>query len=188
MRYLKHKKNQTKKVIYKLIKDTRGMELIQVMSLLAISLVVGGILMTSTNKELGTSVNDLGNSMASTYDFIEFDTEKEGEEYGSSAPKANDAYNLNGLPPEYYAKKDETILVYEHSKNGTIHNLTGEGTNIKFTATEDWNGNDSLKINGKAAHVYSPSSERLEKYRLFSTNAIVTMKIVYNNGIYYCYM
>lgn len=53
------------------------------------------------------------------------------------------------------------IMPYTHTKNGTVHELTGSGNNIKFTATAAFEEGDSVTVNGTVCTAKTISGDAL---------------------------
>lgn len=53
------------------------------------------------------------------------------------------------------------IMPYTHTKNGTVHQLTGSGSNIKFTATAAFAEGDSVAVNGNTCTAKTISGDAL---------------------------
>lgn len=53
------------------------------------------------------------------------------------------------------------IMPYTHTKNGTVHQLTGSGNNIKFTATAAFAEGDSVAVNGNTCTAKTISGDAL---------------------------
>lgn len=179
------------KKLTKSLKDSKGMELIQIMGLMAVALVLAGVLMLSAQGEIGTRMENVGENIASIYDFVKAPEEGEKEDPSiQTVLTAFDSERLGGQLPDYYGKATDSISTYTHLKSGTVHNLTGSGDNIKFLTTADWEANDTLTINGKEARIYDLLGERIEGTALFKTGVIVNMFINYieSEDAYNCYL
>lgn len=53
------------------------------------------------------------------------------------------------------------IMPYTHTKSGTVHQLTGSGNNIKFTATAAFAEGDSVAVNGNTCTAKTISGDAL---------------------------
>lgn len=53
------------------------------------------------------------------------------------------------------------VANYTHTKTGTVHELTGEGENIRFVATAGFAEGDSMTVNGEACTVRTISGDAL---------------------------
>lgn len=53
------------------------------------------------------------------------------------------------------------VANYAHAKNGTVHELTGSGNNIRFVATAGFAEGDSMTVNGEACTARTISGEAL---------------------------
>ena len=54
----------------------------------------------------------------------------------------------------YTAMAEQGISTYTHSKSGTVHSLTGSGSNGKAKITAGFSSGDTFKVNGKAVNAY----------------------------------
>lgn len=62
--------------------------------------------------------------------------------------QAYDSLRLNGKPAGDYATVNSAFNNYSHSKAGNVHYLNGNGENIKFIATADFDKGDTFEVNG----------------------------------------
>ena len=70
-------------------------------------------------------------------------------------------------------KADNGIHIYNHSKSGTVHSLTGSGAVAKFVTSRDWNPGDSLQVNGLPAYPYNQLAENIRSETIFKKNVVV---------------
>ena len=80
---------------------------------------------------------------------------------------------------------DNGVATYLHTKNGTVHNLTGNGVCIRFLATADWEPGDSLQINGVNVDCSNELYDRVEDEVLFRKYAYVFCMT--NNAVTMCF-
>lgn len=65
----------------------------------------------------------------------------------------HEKYNsdMGGIYSEMAATKSNGILnTYTHSKEGTVHSLTGEGAIMRFFTSAPWEAGDTITVNGEA--------------------------------------
>ena len=91
-------------------------------------------------------------------------------EQGPQGPKGDPG---TGGSPE------EIISAYTHTKVGTVHNLTGTGSNIKFLAAADYHEGDTFTVNGTAVTATTPDGCALQD-GVFKTGCWITA--IYGNG------
>ena len=106
------------------------------------------------------------------------ETGSSGDGSGDMAKAVYDADNDGVVDKAKTADKamsaDNGIRTYDHSKSGTVHNLKGEGRNIKFRATARWEPGDTLTINGEVCRCWNMLTERIESEQIFGFDASVT--------------
>lgn len=64
------------------------------------------------------------------------------------------------------------ISKYTHSKSNTVHNLIGEGPNVKFIATAVYNKGDKFSVNGQTMTIVTQNGDTLED-KFFVAGALV---------------
>jgi hypothetical protein len=75
------------------------------------------------------------------------------------------------------------ILEYTHEKNGAVHELTGTGGNIKFTATAGYALGDTFSVNGAACAVRTTDGGEGIENGAFAAGAVVSGFLV--DGVLY---
>ena len=86
---------------------------------------------------------------------------------GDTEPQGPKGDSGTGGSPE------EIISAYTHTKVGTVHNLTGTGSNIKFLAAADYHEGDTFTVNGTAVTATTPDSCALQD-GVFKTGCWIT--------------
>ena len=79
---------------------------------------------------------------------------------------------------------DNGIRTYDHSKSGTVHNLTGSGYMARFVTDADWTPGDTLTVNGKTAHPFNQLAENLRQEVIFKAN-VMMFAFIEDMGTYY---
>lgn len=82
---------------------------------------------------------------------------------------------------------DNGISVYDHEVSGTVHRLTGSGSNAKLNPVADWKPGDTMTINGYPAYPYNQLSENISGEEIFKTHTPVFFFAEFVEDRYNCF-
>ncbi len=88
---------------------------------------------------------------------------------------------------DYARKADNGISIYDHTKTGTVHKLTGSGGNAKFVSSFDWEPGDSLEVNGLPAFPYNQLAENIRDEVIFRQHVVVSCFVERVGDRYNCF-
>ena len=128
--------------IFKPVLNEKGMELIQVMGIMAIALVLAGALMLAAKGGISDQLSGIGNSIASIYDYVEVSEEDDGSTDVEVNPAdklaiAYDSQRLGGQLPSYYATQG-SVEAAQNSADDAMEKAEQADTNAsEAQATAD---------------------------------------------------
>lgn len=128
---------------------------------------VGAYTKDETDAQISARITDIGSA----------DMTREVYDADNSGV-VDDAERLGGNPPAYYATAQDAFKTYTHSCADGVHQLQGNGDNIRFVASAPYVEDETFTVNGSACTARTADGEPLAGGH-FAAGAVV---VCYRDG------